>query len=238
MDYFYCPPDKITPESFSIDGEEYSHLVHVMRKKEGDLIRIVDGLGNAYDARLLSVKHKSAHGTLLKKYEQHGEPSVQITLAVGMLKNFAKFDFLVEKATELGVRKIIPLRTERTIPLHAKIARWQKLVLAAMKQSGRSFLPHVSEALSLEDLLENGPQTDAKLVAHEQLLPGAPSGFPRFKDRSSLLIVVGPEGGLSDQEVSECLKKGFQPVYLGTRRLRTETAAIVTVALTLLPPGR
>ncbi len=235
MDYFYCPPEKISSSSFSIDGEEYAHLVHVMRKKEGDLIRIVDGSGNAFDARIESVKHRSARGSVLTKFEQHGESPVRVTLAVGLLKNYAKFDFLVEKTTELGVRKIIPLRTGRTIPQHAKSGRWQKLALAAMKQSGRSFLPVVSDVMTLGDVLNRETGATHKLVAHEQVLTNSAVEFPRFGDSSDVLVIVGPEGGLDDGEITECLDTGFLPVYLGPRRLRTETAAIVILALSLLP---
>jgi 16S rRNA (uracil1498-N3)-methyltransferase len=234
MDYFYCPAGNLTRGIFSIDGDEFSHLVHVMRKKEGDLIRIVDGVGNAYDARIDSVKMKSAGGSLIKKYERHHEPQVYVTLAAGMLKNYAKFDFLVEKTTELGIREIIPLRTERTIPVHAKTSRWQKLVLAAMKQSGRSFLPIVSDVMTLDELLSAGKRFDYKFVAHEQRIPASVAGCPPFEESSSVLIVVGPEGGFSDPEIDDCLKRGFLPLFLGERRLRSETAAIVAMALTIL----
>lgn len=235
MDYFYCPPGNISRETFSIDGNEFSHLVHVMRKKEGDPIRIVDGVGNAYDARIDSVKKKSAEGALLQKYEQHHEPHNRVSLAVGMLKNYSKFDFLVEKTTELGVCEIIPLRTERTIPRHAKVDRWHNLALAAMKQSGRAFLPIVRPVMLLTDLVASRDRFDHKCIAHEQQLPASITGCPSLKRKSSLLIVVGPEGGFSDVEIDECLKNGFKPMYLGERRLRSETAAIVAVAAALLP---
>lgn len=123
MDYFYCPPNHISGTGFIIDEDEFSHLVHVMRKKEGDEIRIVDGHGNAYDARLEEIKKKTASGTITKTYPHHNEPALKLTVAVGVLKNPSKFDFLVEKITELGVREIIPMITERTIPSHAKTDR-------------------------------------------------------------------------------------------------------------------
>src|SRR5258707_81233 len=143
MDYFYCPPQNIRNDTFLIDDEEFSHLVHVMRKKEGDEIMIVDGGGHAFEARIEEVRQKTARGTITRGYTNLHEPRIDVTVAVGILKNPSKFDFLVEKVTELGVRQIVPLLTERTIPAHAKIDRWQKLALAAMKQSGRSFLPRV-----------------------------------------------------------------------------------------------
>src|SRR5437879_6145287 len=141
MDYFYTPPKNISTDSLVLDGEEFAHLIHVMRKNEGDEIRVVDGMGTAYDVRLGAVKKHMVRCNILRTLPNHHEPSRSVTLAVGILKNPSKFDFLVEKATEIGVHEIVPLQTERTIPGHAKVDRWQKLALAAMKQCGRSYLP-------------------------------------------------------------------------------------------------
>jgi 16S rRNA (uracil1498-N3)-methyltransferase len=235
MDYFYCPPEKISREDVLIDGEEFAHLVHVMRKKEGDEIRIIDGLGRAYDVRLGSIKKKMVRGAISQSYKNHHEPSISLTLAVGILKNPSKFDFLVEKVTELGVKEIIPIRTKRTIPSHTKIDRWQKLALAAMKQCGRSYLPKIRELTSLDDLLEDGRSFDRKIIAHEkganrisvQDIPLGPS--------HSVIVLVGPEGGFSDEEFDSSVDAGFTPVTLGERRLRTETAAIVLAGQVILP---
>jgi 16S rRNA (uracil1498-N3)-methyltransferase len=231
MDYFYCPPGNITATSVRIDGEEFVHLARVMRKKEGDDICVVDGNGKAYDVRLESIQKTTATGTIRHTHEQFHEQALHVSLAVGILKNPSKFDFLIEKVTELGVREIIPLRTERTIPDYAKVDRWQKLALAGMKQCGRSYLPRVRELLSLRELFAKREPSDVTLIAHERS-----SDLPRFdqlvsKNIRSLLILVGPEGGFSDDEVTFCVSAGCQLFTLGDRRLRTETAAIVTAAL-------
>lgn len=237
MDYFYCLPEHISGTRFMIEGEEFSHLVHVMRKKEGDELRIVDGRGNAYDARLDEIKKKTASGIISKTYPHHNEPPLKLILAVGVLKNPSKFDFLVEKTTELGVHEIIPMATERTIPSHAKIDRWQKLALAAMKQSGRSFLPHVHEMQPFSDVLTHHSSHAMKLIAHERSI----EGFHLKKkpvDVRSMIMLVGPEGGFSDDEMYQAVAAGFIPWYLGERRLRTETAAIVISAMALLESFR
>jgi 16S rRNA (uracil1498-N3)-methyltransferase len=231
MDYFYTPPENISQTSIRIEGEEFAHLTHVMRKKAGDIIRVVNGLGTAYDVRLDETLRGVAAGRVLKVYQHHNEPEMDITIAVGILKNPSKFDFLVEKITELGVKEIIPLHTERTIPAHAKIERWQKLALAGMKQSGRSFLPIVRELTTLENLLKMKSSFDALFIAHEQ-----PTDSLYTIDRSfrSAIIVIGPEGGFSDEELNRCSAVGFHPLYFGNRRLRTETAAIVASTLFLV----
>ncbi|MBI1804212.1 MAG: 16S rRNA (uracil(1498)-N(3))-methyltransferase [Ignavibacteriae bacterium] len=234
MDYFYCPPQNIRDNTFFIDAEEFSHLVHVMRKKEGDEIMIVDGCGHAFEARIDEVKKKAARGTIARSYANHNEPQVDVTIAVGVLKNPSKFDFLVEKVTELGVRQIVPLLTDRTIPTHAKVDRWQKLALAAMKQSGRSYLPRVQELTSLDDLIRRDDPFDFKIIAHERAESSALFPGTLAKKAQSILLLIGPEGGFSGEEVEKCLASGFLLVYLGDRRLRTETAAIVATTLTLL----
>jgi 16S rRNA (uracil1498-N3)-methyltransferase len=230
MDYFYSPPQNISDKEVVIDGDEFTHLTHVMRKTTDDTIRVVNGLGTAYDVRLTEIKKKTAHGAIFQTYQQHNEPAIDITIAVGILKNPSKFDFLVEKATELGIKQIIPLTTERTIPSHAKIDRWQKLALAAMKQCGRSYLPKVKVLTDLNTLLNEKENYSVKLIAHEN---------PNFKIKSndavvtnakSAIVLIGPEGGFSDDEVSLAEKAGYSVLYLGERRLRTETAAIVAVA--------
>lgn len=232
MDYFYTPPEKISGDSVLIDGEEFSHLVHVMRKKSGDEIRVVDGLGTAYDVRLGEIRKKMVRGEISRKFPNHNEPAVAVTIAAGILKNPSKFDFLVEKAVELGVREIVPLRTERTIPSHAKTGRWQKLALAAMKQCGRGVLPKVREAETLDEMLEEGRRFGRVYVAHQQArgtwpgMTGPPDG--------SVLMLIGPEGGFSDEEIDRCTASGAVPVTFGDRRLRTETAAIVAAAASLI----
>lgn len=229
-DYFYCPPDHIDKESITIEGEEFSHLVHVMRKKTGDEIRIVDGRGTAYDVRLDELRKRTAHGRILAVLPNHHESPADVSIAVGILKNPSKFDFLVEKVTELGVRSIIPLKTDRTIPHHAKIDRWQKLALSAMKQSGRSFLPEVHELTAFNDLVTSNAKYDSKIIAHEREVSTSMKIFPDQQPGGSTLVVVGPEGGFTEEEVTTAMGSGFVPVYLGERRLRTETAAIILAA--------
>lgn len=238
MDYFYCSPEKITKDFLEIDGEEFSHLVHVMRKDEGDEIRVVDGRGTAYDVSLDRIKKKTARGTIHARHSHHHELPIDITLGVGILKNPSKFDFLVEKVTELGVKKIVPLQTSRTIPSHAKADRWQKLALSAMKQSGRSFLPPVSELTTLEQFVQNVRSIDTKLIAHERVIGGHLALPVLQSNLVAVAILVGPEGGFSDDEVERCVAAGWIPIFLGERRLRTETAAIVMTALTAFPNHR
>ncbi len=233
MDYFYAPPEKISRDSVEIVGEEFAHLVHVMRKKEGDVIRVVDGQGTAYSVTLTSIRKKTAAGKIDSRYSSHNESERAVTLAVGILKNPSKFDFLVEKATELGVKKFVPLTTQRTIPHHAKSDRWQKLALAAMKQCGRSYLPDVEELQEFSSVLETVRAYDLSIVCHESAKEVSTMSDVLHKKPASILILIGPEGGFAEEEFSSCVRAGCAAVSLGPRRLRTETAAITAAALVL-----
>lgn len=234
MDYFYAPPENISDRNVAIGGEEYSHLTHVMRKKQGDIIRVVDGQGNAYDVVLGGPGKGLASGEIIKSYHNHNESAVSLTLGVGILKNPSKFDFLAEKVTELGVRTIVPLQTLRTIPEHAKTDRWQKLALAAMKQCGRSYLPLIQPLTSLNDFLGQYDTAKLKLVAHEQ--EGGVTSVKELLNASvkSVVVLIGPEGGFAEEEIEQCRRAGYIPLYFGERRLRTETAAIVAAASVLI----
>jgi 16S rRNA (uracil1498-N3)-methyltransferase len=229
VDSFYCPPEKISDGSVVIDGDEFNHLFHVMRKKEGDIIQVVDGAGTAYDVRLDDVARRSARGSVSAVHRGLNVAPFTLALAVGILKNPSRFDFLVEKATELGARAIIPLITRRTIPSHAKVDRWRKLALAAMKQCGRSVLPAVTDVIRLEELPDE-PGTVTLLAheaaAHGETLPSLVAGRPK-----AVTIIIGPEGGFDDEEIERCAARGYRTFSLGERRLRTETAAIVAAAL-------
>jgi conserved hypothetical protein TIGR00046 len=121
--------------------------------------------------------------------------------------------------------------TERTIPEHAKIERWQKLALAAMKQCGRSFLPKVTELTRLRDLLNTDKHVDIKLIAHEERggEKVMPDNFIVPEGRSAI-VLIGPEGGFSEEELSMAEAAGYEFIYFGERRLRTETAAVVSAA--------
>lgn len=230
MESFYTPPRLVTPPVVTIEGDEFRHLSHVMRLRAGDPLRIVDGAGNAYDAVIAVIGRRAAVCTITAHNTLLNESPRAVTLAAGILKNPSRFDYLVEKAVELGVRTIVPLLTERTIPRHANSERWQKLCIAAMKQSGRCLLPRVQPLTPFGEFVASVPGGVTRYLAHEQKRPaGAP---PAPGGTHEAVICIGPEGGFSDGEVALAEKAGFATVLLGPRRLRAETAAIV--ALTAL----
>ncbi|HUI09912.1 MAG TPA: 16S rRNA (uracil(1498)-N(3))-methyltransferase [Bacteroidota bacterium] len=236
MEYFYAPPPAITPPTLTIDGEEFSHLTHVMRLREGDALRVVDGEGHAYDAVLETIGRREARCRISAAHDRLHEPSLDLTLAAGMLKNPSRFDYLVEKSVELGVSRIIPLLTERTIPRQGKTERWQKLCVAAMKQSGRCVLPRVERPHLFGDFL-TACSAALKLIPHQEA--ARPFDAALIGDSGGVALCIGPEGGFSNAEIDAARGAGFRPVSLGTRRLRAETAAVAACALVMArEPGR
>jgi 16S rRNA (uracil1498-N3)-methyltransferase len=233
MDFFYTPSRLITPPSLVIDGDEFSHLAHVMRKAVHDAITVVDGNGNLYEAVITKLDRRSALCTITTHRTRVNEPEREVILAAALLKHAGNFDFLVEKATEIGVHSIVPLRTERTIVSHAKTDRWQKLALAAMKQSKRCYLPVIAPLTTFEEFVRTADRASIRLIPHEaidhpRLIDAVPDGTGR------IVLAIGPEGGFTEDEVSMARRAEFIPVSLGIRRLRAETAAIVATAGVLL----
>jgi 16S rRNA (uracil1498-N3)-methyltransferase len=232
MDYFYTPPPLIDSTSLTIEGDEYVHLSHVMRKAAGDSIRVVDGKGMVYDATIVETGKRSARCQITATHSRLNEPALDVTIGVALLKNASKFDFLVEKVTELGVNAIVPLLTDHTIPRHAKVERWQKLALAAMKQSQRCVLPVVHPSLSLTDFLAQYSRSSHRFIFHEKSSRSL-AGIQTIPAGSTIALCIGPEGGFSAGEITAAVNQGFESVLLGTTRLRTETAAIAAVVRVL-----
>ncbi|MEO8167061.1 MAG: RsmE family RNA methyltransferase [bacterium] len=234
MDYFYTLPKNITSDSLTIEGEEFSHLAHVMRKPVGAQIIVVDGIGKAYEATIEEITKRAARCSIQTTNAGLHESPVDVTLAVGLLKNHSKFDFLIEKCTELGVNAFFPLITERTIPRHARTDRWQKLALAAMKQSERCILPKVHEPGSFTNFISSASAASLKIIPHEKIKSPTLGELLRKNTNASISICIGPEGGFTETEIAEAQSAGFLHVSLGERRLRTETAAIVAAAACLM----
>jgi 16S rRNA (uracil1498-N3)-methyltransferase len=205
-----------------------------MRKQEGDLLGVVDGKGNTYECSIVSIERRSARCLIRARHHMLNEPPRQIVLAVGILKNSAKFDFLVEKTTELGVNTIVPLQTARTIPRRSKSERWQKIALAAMKQSGRCVLPTVSPLTNFSDFLKGIPKGALTVMPFERSTASWRTAAGLANPEGTVVVCVGPEGGFEDEEVESARREGFHLVSFGDRRLRTETAAIVATAAFLL----
>jgi 16S rRNA (uracil1498-N3)-methyltransferase len=231
VDTYYAAPDRLTGEEILLDGTEAAHLTRVMRHGVGDQVRLVDGAGMAFDATIVAVAGTTVRCRITARHPRLSEPAVSVVLGAALLKHAAAFDYLVEKATELGVSAIVPVRTARTIPGQAKVDRWRKIALASMKQCGRSVLPEVTDPVSFTEFLRRDPGESAlRTIAHEAVDEPLLPRLLAERRPSRLIVAIGPEGGFAESEVDAARAGGFLAVSLGTRRLRAETAAALAVA--------
>ncbi|MEX2089917.1 MAG: RsmE family RNA methyltransferase [Bacteroidota bacterium] len=228
MDFFYVDPSDVQGPVLVIRGDENKHLVRVLRKRVGDHVMVTDGKDTQFEAVIRALREGEAECEILDVQRGVNEPKVHVTIAVSLLKNPARIDFLVEKGTELGVRAIIPMTCERTIPSHEKHARLEKIALSAMKQCGRSYLPNISMLSSFETVVNNAEEYGLRLIPHEKTEQShfVGSVLKHHTQAKSVLIMIGPEGGFTDDELSLASDRGFVPISLGPRRLRSETAAL------------
>lgn len=225
---FYAPPDAVDGERIVLPESESRHAVRVLRMREGDELVVVDGAGRWYRGPLLEADAARAVVGIDETRQRVGEPSRSVLLALGLLHHRDRFETAVEKAVELGVTGVIPLRTSRAAPGSVRAARLETILLAAMKQSMRSVLPHLYDEHTLAEVLQRFAGAHV-LMAHE-----AAAGVPLPSDavapgEGPVVVLVGPEGGFSPQEVEAARDGGARLVTLGPRRLRAETAAMVAL---------
>jgi len=234
---FYVLPEHVGDEKVTILGKEAYHISRVLRHTVGEKIWVVDGMGTEYEIELERSSSHLVEGRIVKKRTGHKEPRVKVTLVQAIPKGF-RMDYLVEKATELGVNRVIPVISARSQVFpdgDSKVRRWQRIALSAMKQSGRSLLPMVDRVTRLEDLLQSMPGRDLFLIALER--GGNKLKEVMMEGIEKVLLLVGPEGGFAAPEVKLATEMGAVPVSLGERVLRSETAGIALLALLLYEVG-
>ena len=240
IEYFYVPPRNIKEDIIEFKGSELKHLTVVSRKKRGDDVYVVDGKGSVYFVVLEQVTKFSASGKICKRSRYAGEPNYKLTLAQAIPKG-NRFDLVIEKGTELGVSKFIPLITERSIirGSESKMTRWENVAIAAMKQCTRCILPEITPPQSLNQLFAAKEIYDLKLIAHPErqqkslaeIVINEKEKFKKISKIKSGIILIGPEGGFTTTEVEEAKSWKFKTFSLGQRRLRSETAGIVASAI-------
>ncbi|MBI1248431.1 RsmE family RNA methyltransferase [bacterium] len=215
------------------DEAESQHLAKVMRANVGDIVTGFDGCGVEYSIELTTVGKKQVCGTVRHQEEISREAARQLTLAVALPKGDRQ-RWLVEKCVELGVSKLIPLITKRGVaqPVEKAIGRLRRAVIEASKQCERNHLMVVEQGQTLEQVLADRPEVS--LVLHPT---GEPLESQSIQAAGKVLAIVGPEGGLTDEEVAQASQAGCQVISLGPRILRVETAALAIATWTTLLPS-
>lgn len=221
-------------DAVAFEGADAHKIANVLRLRTGDRVEIVDSGGSLFDAEL-RVDDGSVHATLIAERERVDETRLQIDVAQAIPKG-AKMDFVVEKLTELGARAIVPFESERTVvrePGTAKLERWRRLARGAAQQSGRRDVPDVRDVQSFDELCAEFAAYDLVLFPWEAADRRALRDvLPELvADARTVMVVVGPEGGFSHDEAQRAQAAGARVVSLGRRILRTESAALVVVAI-------
>ena len=229
---FYVPPP-VTGSQFILEGDEAVHAARVLRLHRNDSLLAVDGEGTRYYGRIVDIQGTAVRVSIERRWTDPCEQRVRLTL-VSAVPRGARSDWLVEKATEIGVSAIVPLVTAHSTPVKTvRISRWKRVALTAMKQSGRAYCPRILEPMTFETALRFSRQAQA-FIAQPHSGSDDPARIRRLPDSvSELVLYVGPGGGFSENEIAMARERSIQPLSLGTFRLRTETAALVGAHLLL-----
>ena len=237
MARFFVPKKNLQDKKGRISGQELEHMRKVLRLRPGDFVTLFDDEGWEHKGVIRAYTDKLAEVEILESAKSQRESPVDVTLAQALGKG-EKLDLVVEKATELGVRAIAPFLSSRTVPklererMERRQTRWKKIALSATKQSGRTRIPEILDVSDFADLVRKPWPCELKLLFWEGESQRSLTQIQEEKaSLSSLLLVIGPEGGFSPEEVSEAERHGFKAVRLGRRILRTETAAIAALSI-------
>lgn len=231
MEIFYS--DHIVGPSVVLTAEDSVHCARVLRHREGDVINVVDGLGSMYECRITNDNPKMVTADILSQTQGWNAHPYRLTMAVCPTKNNERFEWFIEKSTEIGVDRICPVIGDRSERRVYKTDRARKIVLSAGKQSLKALFPTVDEPVSVKEFIASA-KGGARYIAccyEDESHPR--TGFVEALQAvavEDVTVLIGPEGDFSPEELKAAIEAGFQPVHLGNSRLRTETAAVVAVA--------
>lgn len=222
MILFYT--DEIDGHLAKLDEVQARHCVQVLRRKEGDAITFVDGKGGYYEGIIQEVGKKKCIIQILKTHLDYNKPIFKLHIAIAPTKNINRLEWFLEKATEIGITEITPIICQHSERRKLRTDRLQKILIAAMKQSLKAYLPQLNEPISLKQFVQLPRKQTLKYIAQ-----GAENVALKdnYQPKNDVLIMIGPEGDFSKEELTAAYENDFQGVNLGNNRLRTETAGIV-----------
>jgi 16S rRNA (uracil1498-N3)-methyltransferase len=231
MQLFYNPSLDNSFKQFAFNAEESRHIVKVLRKKKGDLLHITNGKGYLYEAEILLADPKKCKAQVIDE-DKTIPRAHSLHLAVAPTKLNDRFEWFLEKATEIGINEITPILCANAERKTIKPERLERVLQAAMKQSLQTFLPKLNPLTPIEEFLEQ-TQGEQKFIAH--CLKGEKMELKRgISPDKDIVVLIGPEGDFTKEEVALAYDKGYTPVALGRNRLRTETAAIYATTVVAL----
>jgi 16S rRNA (uracil1498-N3)-methyltransferase len=241
MHRFFIPPDCINGDAVIFPGDAARQLARVLRARPGDQVVALDNSGWEYLVTLEAVGRDTAQGIVASRTESAGEPALHVTLYQGVLKA-DKFEYVLQKGTELGVSRFVPVVCQRSIPREraSRHDRWRRIIIEAAEQSHRGRLPVLDEPLDFSAACD-GVDGFALIPWEEESGTGLKSALRSWREQdgapSSIGVFIGPEGGFTEEEVNCARERGIVPVSLGRRILRAETAGVAAVAAVMYEMG-
>lgn len=244
MPKFFVLPEKVKDGRIIIDTDDVLHIKRVLRMSEGDELLICDSTGTDYETKISEIADKTITCDIISEKKSDTESDISITLYQGIPKG-SKMELIIQKNTELGVAKIVPVSMQRCVSKlenqkaeEKKVQRWQKIAEEAAKQSGRGIIPEISMPQTLKQAAENIKKSDLSFVPYEceeqnSLKPLLKS----HRDAKTVSFLIGPEGGFDVSEIEILKECGIYPVTLGKRILRTETAGMAVTAMVMYEIG-
>jgi len=236
MSRFYVPTPQIEKGMLRIEGDEVKHIRRVLRLKAGDEIIVFDSLGKEYKGMIIKETISSVVIKIQNIFLSKRDSPLDVTLAQSLLKG-EKMDYLIQKATELGVKEIIPFFSSRSVPLLEKSGRlkrhhrWGRIAIEASKQCGRGVVPKIESLQDYSEMLQIASPGSLRLILWEREGGRLKEVLERSKEKTRIFFIIGPEGGFSQEEVEEAKRSGFIPVTLGRRILRAETASLCLLSI-------
>jgi len=236
MPRFYIPNPHIQNGLLKIEGDEVKHIRKVLRLKAGDEILVFDGLGKEFEGTIVDEGRSSVMVKIESILSSKGDSPLEVTLAQSLLKG-GKMDYLIQKATELGVKEIIPFFSSRSVLLLEKSKRlkrhhrWEKIAIEASKQCQRGVVPKIESLQDYSGMLRAASTGHLRLILWERDGIKLKEALERSGEKTKIFFVIGPEGGFSQDEVDKAKRGGFVAVTLGRRILRAETASLCLLSI-------
>ena len=236
MPRFYVPRPQIEKGMLKIEGDEVRHIRRVLRLKRGDEIVVFDGSGTEYEGTIVEEGPSAVVMKIQNIFSSETESPLEITLAQSLLKK-DRMDYLIQKATELGVKEIIPFTSSRSVPLIEKSERlkrhhrWERIAAEASKQCGRGVVPKIEPLQDYSEVFESASEDSLRLILWEREGTRLKEVLKGSEENRKIFFIIGPEGGLTQEEVDQAKRNRFTPVHLGRRILRSETASLGLVSI-------
>lgn len=239
MHKFFVIRDNIINDKIHINGEDVQHISKVLRLKVGDTIQVCDGNENEFICDIIEINKKDVICKIKESFKNKNESNINIVLFQGLPKA-QKMELIIQKGVEIGIKEFYPILTERVVvktegkDISNKLERWNRIAYEAAKQSNRGIVPTVNNLLSFKETMEELKKFDLVVVPYEKEKSiSFKDVFREKRDYKNIAVIIGPEGGFTEEEINHFIENGFKPITLGPRILRTETAGLVASTILL-----